>query len=220
MANINEVTKGLKQRFWDNQNNRTGLITASVLLVTVLFLVYNYYEKTGGRANAEQNNQQNQSEENNQNNTNDDNNSDNGDVLSDETQKDYTSYVVAPGDSLWTIAEVKLGDPFKWNEIATSNNLERNNNGIYALEIGQELKIPVTVASNDTDPQLADTAIGSEPTVYTVQTGDSLWSIAEQVYGDGNQWQLIDEANTLGRLPNGRPLIHTGNQLICPALQQ
>ncbi len=30
---------------------------------------------------------------------------------------------------------------------------------------------------------------------YTVQSGDSLSKIAQQVYGDGNQWQRIFEAN-------------------------
>ncbi|MBO1067890.1 MAG: LysM peptidoglycan-binding domain-containing protein [Dolichospermum sp. DEX189] len=30
---------------------------------------------------------------------------------------------------------------------------------------------------------------------YTVESGDSLWKIAEEVYGDGTQWTKIYEAN-------------------------
>ena len=30
---------------------------------------------------------------------------------------------------------------------------------------------------------------------YTVQSGDTLFKIAEQFYGDGNQWQKIAQAN-------------------------
>lgn len=32
-------------------------------------------------------------------------------------------------------------------------------------------------------------------TTYTTQAGDSLWSIAQQFYGDGTQWPVIHEAN-------------------------
>jgi nucleoid-associated protein YgaU len=30
---------------------------------------------------------------------------------------------------------------------------------------------------------------------YTVASGDSLWAIAEKVYGDGSRWTDIYEAN-------------------------
>ena len=30
---------------------------------------------------------------------------------------------------------------------------------------------------------------------YTVKSGDSLWAISEQVYGNGNDWRRIYEAN-------------------------
>jgi len=32
-------------------------------------------------------------------------------------------------------------------------------------------------------------------TSYTVKKGDTLWSISKIVYGDGNQWKKIKEAN-------------------------
>ena len=51
---------------------------------------------------------------------------------------------------------------------------------------------------------------------YTVQPGDTLPSIAAQVYGDANQWSKVYEANrsTLGDDPN---LVHAGDQLTIPA---
>ncbi|MGY0505644.1 LysM peptidoglycan-binding domain-containing protein [Luteimonas sp. e5] len=54
------------------------------------------------------------------------------------------------------------------------------------------------------DPRFAGVTGGSSAAVgaggvgarsYTVQSGDSLSKIAQQVYGDGNQWQRIFEAN-------------------------
>ena len=41
-------------------------------------------------------------------------------------------------------------------------------------------------------------------TTYLTQNGDSLWSIAQQFYADGNQWNAIYEANrsTIGDKPD------------------
>lgn len=54
---------------------------------------------------------------------------------------------------------------------------------------------------------------------YRVQKGDTLWEIAEAVYGDGSQWYRILEANkdSIGFLPNGsQALIVTGQSLQIP----
>ena len=41
-------------------------------------------------------------------------------------------------------------------------------------------------------------------TSYVTQTGDTLWSIAQRFYGDGNRWNAIYEANrgTIGGNPD------------------
>ena len=70
-----------------------------------------------------------------------------------------SNYVVRPGDSLWSIAQ-------RFN--TTVNDLRKLNNlTTDTLNVGQILKIPT---SNDI----------SEGNIYTVQRGDSLWSIAQQ----------------------------------------
>ena len=54
---------------------------------------------------------------------------------------------------------------------------------------------------------------------YTVVSGDTLWEIAEGVYGDGSRWVEILNANTgsVGYLPNGsQALIVPGQQLLIP----
>ena len=50
---------------------------------------------------------------------------------------------------------------------------------------------------------------------YAVQPGDTLFSIAQQAYGDGNQWQKIYDANkqVIGNDPN---LIRPGEVLYIP----
>jgi nucleoid-associated protein YgaU len=54
---------------------------------------------------------------------------------------------------------------------------------------------------------------------YTVKSGDTLWEIAEGVYGDGSQWVKILNANksSIGLLANGQQaLIRSGQVLVLP----
>jgi nucleoid-associated protein YgaU len=53
-----------------------------------------------------------------------------------------------------------------------------------------------------------------EPTTrtYTVESGDTLWAIAERFYGDGNKYQAIAEASGI----SNPDLIHPGEVLTIP----
>lgn len=54
----------------------------------------------------------------------------------------------------------------------------------------------------------------TQESAYVVKEGDSLWTIAEEVYNDGFKWTLIAEANNLAT-PDA---IETGMELIIPVL--
>lgn len=118
------------------------------------------------------------------------------------------THKVEKGDTLWNIAINYYGDGFKWVDIATENRLANASE----IEVGQELIIPdiefekvvVSDEVNTTDSIATDT--------YTVQKGDSLWTIAIRSYGDGYQWTKIAKANNMTH-PN---VIHTGNVLSLP----
>lgn len=51
---------------------------------------------------------------------------------------------------------------------------------------------------------------------YEVQKGDSMWKIAKHVYGDGNKWKAIAEANA-ELIPNP-DRIKPGQVLVIPPL--
>ena len=62
------------------------------------------------------------------------------------------------------------------------------------------------------EPETAPAEQGS----YTVQSGDTLWSIAESVYGDGSKYSKIFDANTDQLEQPDR--IFPGQELLIPDL--
>ena len=92
-----------------------------------------------------------------------------------ETPIETEEYVVKRGDSLWSIAKT-FG--VSVDDIKTANNLTTN-----LLQIGQVLIIP-------TESNIPPVT----PTIYTVQRGDSLWTIARKF---GTTVNAIREANGL-----------------------
>ena len=63
--------------------------------------------------------------------------------------------------------------------------------------------------------EVSDVVLTGQPDFYVVEPGDSLWSIAERIYGDGREWMRIAEANE--DLINGvSDIIHVGWKLTIP----
>lgn len=117
----------------------------------------------------------------------------------EDNKNGLATYEVKKGDTLWKIAEEKMGDGEKWNEIKLENKLDSN-----TIEVGQKLTIPTkSVLSEKED---------ATPETYTVVKGDTLWDISVFVYGDGFRWSEIAKANNL-KNPN---TIHAGNVLKLP----
>lgn len=103
------------------------------------------------------------------------------------------TYVVQPGDSLSSIARDQLGSMDMTEELVKLNNISQPD----AIEVGTKLTLPESQAKvEDTKGEVNGGGAMTGDT-YTVAKGDHLWSIAQKVYGDGNMYTKILEANNL-----------------------
>jgi nucleoid-associated protein YgaU len=129
------------------------------------------------------------------------------------------SYVVQPGDNLAVIAMKVYGAQIG-NKRSIVNRIFEANRGILGspdeIAVGQKLAIPsLEPAGKNNGPQRVITATSllgkvkkfagrniaavknavGKPRQYVVQSGDSLWQIADKFLGDGNRYYEIVELN-------------------------
>ncbi|MGH7854149.1 MAG: CHAT domain-containing protein [Candidatus Binatia bacterium] len=95
------------------------------------------------------------------------------------------SYRVRSGDTLWSIAAAKYGDPTLWSKIYDANRDRiRDPDLIYP---NQELILPAM--------RSAAGATAHAPGRHRVKAGDNLWNIAGAIYGDAALWPRLYNAN-------------------------
>ena len=111
---------------------------------------------------------------------------------------------VERGDTLWKIAERRLGDGKAWPKIAEANPELKDPNRIQA---GQTLRLPGTGISSIT-------GISSSEKTVQVQAGDSLWKLAAAQLGTGHSWSCLAAANPQIENVNR---IYPGQMLLIPA---
>jgi LysM repeat protein len=106
---------------------------------------------------------------------------------------------VKPGDSLWRIAQQKLGKGLRWHDLLAVNPGIVDANRIVA---GSHIYLPATVYSLHT------------ATKITVLKGDTLSKIAQAQLGHASLWSCIAQANPAVHDAN---LIFEGQSLLLPA---
>jgi LysM repeat protein len=126
---------------------------------------------------------------------------------SDQSNLESGSYSVHSGDSLWKVAEEKLGDATRWPDIYKLN-VDKIGANPDLIHPGLKLDLPEH-AQNIATP----TQPSSE---YIVQSGDNLWDIAKHVSGSGTHWSEIYHANA-NVIGNNPSLIFPGEKLNLPS---
>ena len=117
------------------------------------------------------------------------------------------THVVTPGESLWKIAQDELGDGARWTEIAQLN-YGVDQPGGYALDEshwidpGWTLLLPADAAS----ATLPETGTPAAETTHVVESGDTLWEIADDELGDGTRFPELVDASQDTIQPDGRQL--------------
>ncbi|GAA4712438.1 LysM domain-containing protein [Promicromonospora umidemergens] len=145
------------------------------------------------------------------------------------------TYTVQPGDSLWRIAEQTLGDGARFKQIADLNyGVPQADGGALDagnwIEPGWVLVLPAEASGTAVETGVSPTSTGqaddaeddpggSEGTVdvrkrgaapeaaeVVVESGDTLWGIAEEELGDGNKFPEVFEASRDTEQPGGARL--------------
>lgn len=130
--------------------------------------------------------------------------------VSEESQP-TVEYTVRRGDSLWKIAEERLGDPMRFREIVALNEAVLHGEPDF-IDPGLVLRLPSV--ADEVEPDRKDDE-------YVVETGDTLWDIADEELGDGARYPEIFEASKDTVQPGGQhlsdpDLILTGWKLTIP----
>ena len=124
-----------------------------------------------------------------------------------------STYIVVKGDSLWKIAKKLYGDGTKWGLIYEANKSTiKDPSKIWP---GQVLIIGNATSGGTTGSTTTTPSTSQTGNTYTVVKGDSLWKIAKKLYGDGNKWGKIYEANK-STIKDPRVIV-SGQVLIIPA---
>ena len=122
-----------------------------------------------------------------------------------ENSQSTQEYRILAGDSLSLISEKFYKTQEFWPVLAKVNNITNPN----IIFVDSTIKVPPKSEAANIQSQMTMTS-------YKIQQGDTLFSIAQNVYGDGSMWTVLDRANGVGRLPNGNPLIFADNVLVIP----
>ncbi|WP_439681512.1 BTAD domain-containing putative transcriptional regulator [Embleya sp. MST-111070] len=126
------------------------------------------------------------------------------------------THLVAAGETLWSVAEERLGDGTRWQEVVDVNQGRRMADGSIlsaesSLRAGWTLALPADALPKAPAAPAAQRAAAHE---VVVERGDTLSEIAEETLGDGDRYPEIFVSNKGRPQPDGGSL--TDPDLIQP----
>ena len=118
---------------------------------------------------------------------------------------DPNEYTVKQGDSLWLIATLH-GTTYQ--ELARLNDIAPP----YIIHAGEKIKLRETPAQPAPTSPVTPSKPSYDDEIYVVKPLDTLWGIAQEIYGNGWRWPKIAEANGI----EPPYIIHAGQTLRIP----
>jgi len=123
-------------------------------------------------------------------------------TILEEAPPQPKTYTVVKGDNLWSLAERFYGEGRRWKAIHQANRDVLPSPSM--LKEGMVLLIPQAVPT--TQPALPQRMSVERPaaaapvattigTTHTVERGDTLYGLAQKLYGDGRLYTVLYEAN-------------------------
>ena len=207
MSKGQNASKRIKNilKFFKLNENTISTVMGGIVVVVIAGLIFNYFRTTNLKSWR-------------------------GTLLSDKEaattlkndDKLIATYKVVKGDDLWHIAEKFYRSGYNYVDIMNENKIT----GKGVIVAGQELRIPKVEAKKitvvETKEEIAKTDGESVTSIaigeYTIQKGDTYWSIAVRAYGDGFQWPKIYWANKA--IFNNPDMIFAGTKILIPALKK
>jgi len=113
-------------------------------------------------------------------------------------------YSIRDNDSLSKISQEVYGSQYYWPTIAKINKIANPNR----ILTGSKIQLPPK------EVEQTKTVMGEK--TYKVLEGDTFFTIAQKVYGDGSKWKILHQANGSRLLPNGNPLVFSGSTITVP----
>ena len=125
-------------------------------------------------------------------------------IISSLGEEAIDGLVVEVNDGVVTLAGVAKDNATREKAILLAGNIE----GVESVNADQLVSPEIIEASNEREVP--------EPRFYTIKEGDSLWKIAQEIYGDGNKYKEIVEANL--EVIKNEDLIYPGQTIRIPEL--
>jgi nucleoid-associated protein YgaU/DNA-binding SARP family transcriptional activator len=119
---------------------------------------------------------------------------------------------VKAGDTLWDIAEERLGNGLRWREIVEANQGVPQADGSHltedttTLQPGWILRLPADAASAADESGVRTQTTAAHDSEHTVRYGETLSSIAQDELGNAGDYPEIARLNADVRQPDGRTL--------------
>jgi surface antigen/nucleoid-associated protein YgaU len=125
-------------------------------------------------------------------------------------------YTIKANDTLWDIATVQLGNPYRWSEITKADGSTFTSEEARRIQPGNIVYLPLSSGNNTNTNNTSTYSTPGARTQYVIKPGDTLWAIAATQLGNPYRWSEITKADGSTFTSVEARRIQTGNIVYLP----